>query len=112
MSQQSPIFVKTEAFMLWLFQHTNKFPRDERFRLAKRIDDAIFAFHENLIYAAKTSETRQYLQLADAELDKLRTYLRFAVELNYTSPKQFQYSAEQTTEIGKLLGGWVKIMRA
>jgi hypothetical protein len=108
MSQQSPIFIKTEAFMLWLLQHTRKFPREERFRLAARIEQVLFTFHESLLYAAKTTETTFYLHKADAEFDMLRTYMRFAVELKYTTPDQYRYISEQTTEIGKLLGGWMK----
>jgi hypothetical protein len=106
--QQSPLFVKTESFMLWLLKHTQKFPREERFRLAARIDQTLFTFHESLVYAAKTGDAAYFLAKADAELDMLRTYLRFALELHYTSPQQYQYVAEQLTEIGKLLGGWLR----
>lgn len=94
--------------MLWVLSHTKKFPREERFRLAARIEQVLFTFHESLLYAAKTRDTAHYLQKADAEFDMLRTYFRFAVELKYTTPDQYKYVAEQTTEIGKLLGGWLK----
>lgn len=109
MGQQSPIFVKTEAFMLWLLAHTEKYPKHERFRLAKRIDDAIFAFHERLILAVRSDKPKYQLQQADVELDKLRTYLRLAVQLKYASMNQYGYAAQFTTEIGKLLGGWMKM---
>jgi len=108
MAKQSPIFVKTEAFMVWLFDHTAKFPRHERFRLAKRIDDALFNFHEYLVRATLSDNPKRELTEADAQLTLLRTYLRIAVEQHYTSPAQFKYIAEHTTEIGKLLGGWLK----
>jgi hypothetical protein len=108
MSAQSPIFIKTEALMLWMFGHTRKFPREERFRLAARIEQTLFLFHESLLYAAKTTTTEAYLQKADAEFDMLRTYARFALELTYTSPDQYQYLAGQMVEIGKLLGAWKK----
>lgn len=110
MSQQSqsPIFVKTEAFMLWLLHHTQNFPREERFRLASRVELIAFTFHESLIYAVKTQATAQYLRKADAEFDMLRTYMRFALELKYTTPDQYRYISEQMTEIGKLLGGWMR----
>lgn len=108
MAKQSPIFVKTEAFMLWMLHHVKQFPREERFRLTARIEQVLFTFHESLLYAVKTRETARYLHKADAEFDMLRTYLRFAVELKYTSPDQYRYMCEQTTEIGKLLGGWMK----
>lgn len=111
MAQQSPIFIKTEAFMLWLLQHTQKFPREERFRLATRIDQVMFTFHESLLYAAKSPTPARFLRKADAELDMLRAYFRLAVELQYTSPDQYHYIAEQVSEIGRLLGGWMKSAR-
>lgn len=94
--------------MLWMLHHVKQYPREERFRLTTRIEQVMFSFHESLLYAAKTKETLYYLRKADAEFDMLRTYIRFAVELNYTSTEQYQYIAEQTTEIGKLIGGWMK----
>ena len=94
--------------MLWLLHHVKQFPREERFRLTARIEQVMFTFHESLLYAAKTKETAHYLRKADAEFDMLRTYLRFALELKYTTPDQYQYIAEQMTEIGRLLGGWLK----
>jgi len=108
MTTQSPIFVKTEAFMVWLFEHTAKFPRHERFRLAKRLEDALFDFHAALVVATSAAEPKSHLIQADAHLNLLRAYLRLAVELNYTTPKQYQHTAEHTSEIGKLLGGWMK----
>lgn len=94
--------------MVWLLEHTRKFPKYQRFRLAKQIDDAIFAFHECLIRAAQTQNPHQYLREADIQLDLLRAYLRLAVELKYTSRDQYGHAARHTTEIGRLLGGWLK----
>jgi hypothetical protein len=108
MSQQSPIFIKTEAFMAWLFEHTAKFPRHERFRLARRIEEALFDFHACLVQATASDQTRVHLAQADTHLNLLRAYLRLAVELKYTTPQQYQYAASHTSEIGKLLGGWMK----
>lgn len=109
MSQQSPIFVKTESFMLWLLAHTSKYPKSERFRLALRIENAAFALHEHLLRAAQVKNTRAELLEADIELDKLRAYLRLSHESHLMTADQFGYSAGQTTEIGKLLGAWLRI---
>lgn len=108
MTNQSPIFVKTEAFMLWLFNHTAAFPRHERFRLAKRMDDALFSFHVELMQAVNSPNALENLRQADMHLYLLRTYFRLTLELKYTSPDQFRYVAENLEEIGKLLGGWIK----
>lgn len=108
MFQQTPIFIKTEAFMLWLFGHTANFPKHERFRLAKRLDDALSKFHHELLLAVKLDRTSYHLRLADVELETFRTYLRIANEAGYTKPEQLKYAFEYTVEIGNLLGAWLK----
>jgi hypothetical protein len=108
MQEQSPIFMKTEDFMKWLLQHTLKFPKHERFRLAKRLDDALFDFHYHILQATKLERTRYHLLQADVALERIRTYLRLSTELGYTKPNQLKYAFEYTVEIGNLLGGWLR----
>lgn len=105
---QSPLFIKTESFMLWLFDHTQKFPKSERFRLAKRIDDYLLDFYEALVCASKSQQKMQWLKQADVKLTLLRAMLRLAVEMKYFSLDQYRYASEHVTELGKLLGGWMK----
>jgi len=106
--KQSPIFTKTSNFLLWLLQHTENYPKSERFRLAKRIEDSAFAFYENLIHAVKARDKKRYLLAADLELDKLRLYVRLAHSRKLTNHQQYLFAAEALVEIGKLLGGWLK----
>jgi hypothetical protein len=106
---QSPIFAKTSDFILWLLHHTEKFPKSERFRLAKRIEDSAFDFYEALIRAVKSSNKKRVLYQADLELDKLRLYVRLAHARQLTSHEQYGFAANALTEIGKLLGGWIKV---
>lgn len=108
MAAQSPLFAKTEAFMLWLFQHTVSFPKHERFRLAKRIDDSLLNFHNLLVQASRAADKIAYLQQADVQLQLLRVYFRLAVELKYTTPEQYEHASSHLEELGKLLGGWQK----
>lgn len=49
--------------------------------------------------------------LADAELDKVRLYLRLSFKWNWLTKGQYHHAAGQITEIGKLLGGWKKSTR-
>ena len=44
----------------------------------------------------------------DEDLDKVRVYLRLAVRWDWLSAGQYQHVAQMVTEIGKLLGGWIK----
>lgn len=106
--RQSPIFVKTSDFILWLLEHTEKFPKSERFRLGKRLEDAAFEFYELLIQAARSNRKQSVLLQADLELEKLRLYVRLAHVRKLTTHKQYHFAAQSLTEMGKLLGGWLK----
>jgi len=108
LTDSSPIFVKTSTFLVWLLGHTRKFPRYEHPRLARRIENAAFDFHECLLRAVQDQQPRQHLLEADVQLNKLRAYLRLSLESGYTGRDQYGYAAEQVTELGKLLGGWLK----
>lgn len=111
-THQSPIFSKSYDFLLWLLNHTEQFPKSERFRLARRLEDTAFAFHENLIRATRTRKVVPVLLEADLELDKLRLYVRLCQARNLFNGRQYQYAAEQLAEIGRLLGGWLKSQSA
>jgi len=106
--KQSPIFSKTYDFLLWLLNHTEKFPKSERFRLARRIEDSIFTFHDTLAQATRTRTPQRLLLEADTELDRLRLYVRLSHGRGLLQDNQYRYAAEQLTEMGKLLGGWLK----
>ena len=105
-TKQSPIFTKTYDLLKWLVPHVDKYPKSQRFRLAKRIEDAAFEFYGLLIQATKEGKPRRTLLRADAELDKLRHYIRLGVDLRHTSPRQYAHVAAMLVEVGKLLGGW------
>ncbi len=106
--KQSPIFTKTYDFLLWLLQHTGKFPRNERFRLAKRLEDGIFDFYELLMESAHRHNSLDTLIVADFQLEKIRFYLRLCFALCLFNLRQYEYAANSLMEIGKLLGGWIK----
>jgi len=111
-SKQSPIFSKSYDFLLWLLNHTEKFPKSERFRLARRLEESIFLFYDMLLQATRTRSPRRLLLDADLELDRLRLYVRVSHARALLHGSQYQYASEQLTEIGRLLGGWLKSLAA
>jgi hypothetical protein len=109
--RQSPIFSRTSDFILWLLNHTEKFPKSERFRMAKRLEDSVFSFYELLIAATRSTKKKRTLLLrADIELEKLRLYVRMSQQRKLTSISQYQFASNNLVEIGKLLGGWLKTL--
>ena len=108
-AQQSPVFSKTYDYILWLLTHTEKFPKNERFRLARRLEDTAFEFYELLVKATRSTRRKGDILLqADLVLDKLRLYTRLAQARKLTSPRQYRHASGMLVEIGKLLGGWMK----
>jgi hypothetical protein len=112
---QSPIFVKTYDLLLWLIPRTTTFPREQRFVLARHVQDVALRFQEYLIEAGTLpKKDRQgkvaYLNKADVELTKLRFHLRLCRDLKLLDPGQHRHVSQMVDEIGRLLGGWFKAL--
>ena len=105
--QESPIFVRTFDLLLWLLPFTQKFPKEQRFVLAARVQNAAFNFYE-AITAASLSKEKKYLQEADIELQRLRLYLRLCQRMQFFSKGQYEHVFKMVEEVGKLLGGWTR----
>jgi len=110
--KQSPIFARTYDFIMWLIPLTIKFPRSQRFVMAATLQAEAIQFQKLLIEAAHKKEKQDLLLSADAELDKVRTHLRMSMEMGLLQSGQYEHAARMMTEIGKLLGGWMKALQA
>ncbi len=111
--EKTPIFTKTFDFITWLVERSNGFPRSQRFIVTRRLLDAALDFQELLIEANAFRGRKRMDQLnrADAELDKVRLYLRMAYRWKWITEDQYKFVSEKVAEIGKLLGGWKKQTR-
>jgi len=112
--KESPIFVRTHDLLLWLIPQTLKFPREQRFVLARRVQDAALDFQELILEAALGAKEGQAEKLAQADvmLARLRFYLRLCTELELWGSRQYEHVARLVAEIGRLLGGWQKAVVA
>jgi four helix bundle protein len=111
--QEMVVFTRTFDLMSWLLPITNHFPRAHRHTFTQRLLDAAFDLQERLHQANhRRGQARlEQLELADEALERLRIYLRLAVRWSWLSGGQYRHVAEMITEIGKLLGGWIKTTR-
>jgi hypothetical protein len=106
--KQSPIFTRTYDLLRWLIPMTIKFPRQQRFVLARSVQRTALQFQEELIEAAFSAEPLARLKQADVTLTKLRFYLRLCRDLELLSLGQYAHVLRMVSEIGRLLGGWQK----
>ena len=111
--QEMPIFTRTFDFLTWLLPTTNHFPRAHRHTFTRRLLNVAFDFSERIEEAnlRRGQARREKLAQADEALAKVRHYLRLAARWGWLSAGQYKHVAAMVTEIGKLLGGWVKISK-
>ena len=111
---EMPIFTRTFDFLTWLLPATNHFPRAHRFTFTQRLLAAAFDLREQLEAANYRMGKERLIKLkaADEALDRVRLYLRLGGRWGWLSPGQYQHVAAMVAEIGRLLGGWVKVTQA
>jgi len=98
--------------LVWLLGHTKKFPKHQRFVMAKRMEEAGLEFHDEIVLAVKAPEGRlAALGRADFHLERLKVYNRLAVKLELESFGQYEHLARVLDELGRLLGGWLRQAR-
>jgi hypothetical protein len=104
------IFTRTYDFVSWLIPLSLKFPRSQRFVVTQRLQHAALDFQELLIEAnARRGALRfEKLKQADTALTKLKLYLRLCQRWQWLSNGQHQHGVVMLSEMGKLLGGWLK----
>ena len=110
MPDEMVIFTRTFDFLSWLLPITAGFPRSQRFIVTQRLLDAALNFQELIIEAnaQRGAQRAEKLRAADAELRKVRLYLRLCEKWDWLKPNQYHHVSEMIVEIGKLLGGWQK----
>lgn len=104
--QESPAFTRCYDLLRWLIPTTEKFPRSQRFVLARALNDAALRLHERLTEAVHGQDARASLAQADVELTKLRTYLRLSHDLGLLGLGSYEHGARMVAEIGGFVGGW------
>lgn len=108
----TPIFSKTFDLLAWLVPLTLKFPRSQRFVIAKALQSTAFDLQTRLLEAARVSDPQGRLLRADIALATLRTQLRLAHLWQLMTDAQYEHAARLQDEVGRLLGAWIKTARA
>jgi hypothetical protein len=110
MPDEMIILTRTFDLLDWLLPKSERFPKPYRYTVTQRLMDAALDFQEALFEArSQGGSTRQkYLRSADADLNKLRLYLRLVHRWKWINDGQYEHVSEMIAEIGKLLGGWMR----
>ena len=101
-----PLFVKWTAFLKWLLDTTEKFPKKVRFTFSTRLDNLALDVLELIIDAAYTKQRSKPLRQINLNIDKVRVLLRICEELTYLPTRSYWHGIKQLEECGRMAGGW------
>jgi hypothetical protein len=102
------LFAHWEQLVVWLFQHTAKFPARLRHSLTARIETRALDIHEGLVGARFTRDRAAMLRELNVDLDRLRLLLRLAHELQAMDHRAFHHACAEIDTAGRMLGGWTR----
>jgi len=102
------VITKVYDLFLWMLPKLAKFPKDQRYLLAERIENALLDILEILIEAGFTKDKLDLLRKANLKLEKFRFLVRIAKDMHYINLNGYEYQARAVNEIGKMIGGWIR----
>lgn len=111
MSEEMVILTRTFDLLAWLLPRSEKFPKLYRLTVTQRLMGSALDFQEEIFEAINQSGTtrRKHLRTADSHLNKLRLYLRLVHHWRWFNDGQYRHVSVMVAEIGRLLGGWIKV---
>jgi hypothetical protein len=107
-----PILTKLNAaYKLW-HGYLIHLPRHTRFTLGTKIDNYFTDCLELSLYASYSSQPHKtaFVRKLSAKLDCLKFFLKVAWELKALDHKKYIAVSTQLAEVGKMVGGWLRIL--
>ena len=108
MAEGDNVLTKLHDLLLYLVPQLSKFPRDQKFLLADRIESKVLDVQERCLRAYYTRDKRPHLIEANMGLEITRHLVRLSYDLRLMAPKCYEQVSMKVDEIGRMIGGWLK----
>jgi len=102
------IYQKMYDLILYAFPIVNRFPKSQRFVLGQEIQNLMITILRLIIQANKEKNKSFTFFKIDVALEELRVLVRLAKDLKFIDVKKYGNISEKISEVGRLLGGWIK----
>lgn len=105
---------KSHELVLKVYELSNKFPNKEDLCLTSQIRRAVVSIPSNIAEGFKrktVSDSKHFYNIAQGSLEEVKYQLLLSKDLKYLSEKEYQDISVLTTEVSKLLCGWIKIQK-
>lgn len=85
-------------------------PKDARYTLGGKIDSSLIETIEAIFVASFLPREKKlpYVERAAMKLDLAKFFLQIAWEIKALDNKKYVLISEQLSEIGRMLGGWLR----
>lgn len=107
------VLKKTYELYKQIYFQTDKFPKRNRYTIGIKIENTLLELIEIISLAnIQISSLREpILHKASAKCDTSKILFRLSYDLNLISDRQYIELSSKISEIGKMLGGWIKFTR-
>ena len=113
MSQEDlQIRLKVEEMIKYAYAPLRNFPKSERHVLSAEIRKSMYTLLRLVVIVNRRYHKKTTMQDLDAELDLLRSQVRLAKDLGFLPFRQYEIWARHLAEIGRMVGGWMKWIKA
>lgn len=102
---------KYNLYMEYMIGIILKLPRTEKFNIGNEYKNIMYQGMQSILYINKLEAKYRlyYLNKVDAELNIQRILLRIMAKNKWIDEKKFNVAISQIAEIGKILGGLIKV---
>jgi len=108
------VWRKSHQLVLRIYQSTNKFPVDERFRLVDQICRAAASIPTNIAEGTGRHSKKEFLQflyIARGSIEETKYLLLLAKELSYLDEANYLSLEKDYSEVGRMLNGLISSVR-
>lgn len=105
------VYQKWEDAAEYLYHLFTNLPKSERYTMGASMRDSLFSCGSHISRANKIKNLklrREEIERADKDLADLKVMIRLAYRMKFISTKKYEVSAAKLTELGKMLGGWLR----
>ncbi|PIU01888.1 hypothetical protein COT68_00830 [bacterium (Candidatus Torokbacteria) CG09_land_8_20_14_0_10_42_11] len=105
-----PIFKKIYELYKIFYGFRNSVPKQDRYALWQKCENILLETLENILLASQMPKTKKLpvLEKASLKLNLFRIFIRLAKEIKTIDRKKYILLQENTDEVGRMLGGWIK----
>lgn len=109
-----PIFQKSYDLYKSFYGCRDHVAKQDRHTVWQRCENLVLDLLQSIILASQQDKTEKAatLEHASVQLNMLRILLRLTKDLKIIDPKKYLMLEEQIDEVGRMLGGWLKVTKA